>query len=39
MKKDPRVFLDDILESIDRVESYIKGVKKEQFELDIQLYE
>ena len=31
MKKDPRIFLDHILESIEDIESYIKGISKDKF--------
>lgn len=31
MKRDFRVYLDDILESITRIEEYIKGISEEEF--------
>lgn len=32
MKKDARVYLEDILESIEKIESYTRGLSFEQFE-------
>lgn len=34
MKKDPRVYLEDILESIGKIEDYVRGLSFEQFEQD-----
>jgi len=31
MKKDPRIFIEHILESISVVEEYMKGLPKEEF--------
>lgn len=31
MKRDVRVYLDDVLESIDRIKEYTTNVKKEKF--------
>jgi len=31
MKKDPRIFIEHILESIERIGEYIKGITKNQF--------
>lgn len=31
MKKEPKIFLADIIESIAKIENYIEGVNKEQF--------
>lgn len=31
MKKDPRIFIDHILESIERIEEYLEGLSKEGF--------
>ena len=31
MKKDPKIFIEHILESIERIEEYIKGVTKDEF--------
>lgn len=31
MKKDPRIFIEHILESIDAIEEYIKNLEKEEF--------
>jgi len=32
MKKDPKVYLEEIIESIDRIEEYIKGMNYENLE-------
>lgn len=37
MKRDFRVYLDDILESIDKIEEYAKNVNKTEFARNIQL--
>jgi uncharacterized protein with HEPN domain len=37
MNKDPRLFLDHILESVKLIKSYIQGVSEEQFLLSLQL--
>lgn len=37
MKRDVRVYLDDILESIEKIESYTKNVNKEEFKRNYQL--
>ncbi len=34
MNRDPKFFLNDILESIDRIEAYTKGLTEEGFEND-----
>jgi uncharacterized protein with HEPN domain len=31
MKKDPKIFIEHILESIERIEEYTKGVTKDEF--------
>jgi len=31
MKKDPKIFIEHILESIERIEEYIKGITKDEF--------
>ena len=31
MKRDVRVYLDDILESIERIQDYVKGLSEDQF--------
>jgi len=31
MKKDPSIFIDHMLESIDNIDNYMKGVTKDQF--------
>ena len=31
MKKDPKIFIEHILESIERIEEYVKGVTKDEF--------
>lgn len=31
MKKDPRVFIEHILESTERIEEYLKGITKDEF--------
>jgi len=31
MKKDPKIFIEHILESIERIEEYTKGLSKEEF--------
>jgi len=31
-KRDERVFLDDILECLDKIESYVKGISEQEFE-------
>lgn len=37
MKRDVRVYLDDILESIEKIEGYTKNVSKEEFNKNYQL--
>lgn len=37
MKKDPRIFIDHILECIELIDDYTKGVIKEEFVKSIQL--
>lgn len=37
MKRDIRVFLDDILESIERIKEYTKGISYEEFYNDVKL--
>lgn len=34
MKKDPRVYLDDILEALEKIENYIAGFSFEEFSRD-----
>ena len=34
-QKNPRLFLDDIIESVDRIERYTKGISRDQFLKDI----
>lgn len=35
MKKDPKIFLHHILESMEEIENHIKGISEEQFSRDI----
>jgi|SRR3989344_6143997 len=37
MEKDPYIFIEHILDSIEKVEIFVKGVTKEEFEKDIKL--
>jgi len=37
MKKDPKIFLEHILQCIERVEQYVEGVTKKQFLESVQL--
>ena len=37
MKKDPKIFLEHILQCIERVEEYVEGVTKKQFLESVQL--
>lgn len=37
MKKEPKVFIEDILESIERIETYLSGVKKKDFVKNLSL--
>lgn len=37
MKRDLRLYLDDILESVERVQEYTMGVTEEQFSHDVEL--
>jgi len=37
MKKDPKIFLEHILQCIGRVEEYVEGVTKKQFLESVQL--
>jgi hypothetical protein len=34
-RKSPRLFLDDIIESVDRIERYTNGISRDQFLNDI----
>lgn len=36
-KKDPLIFIEHILDSINKIESFIKGVSKDEFSSDIKL--
>ncbi|KPV63427.1 MAG: hypothetical protein AOA66_0903 [Candidatus Bathyarchaeota archaeon BA2] len=31
MKKDPKIFIEHILESMERIEEYTKGITKDEF--------
>ena len=35
MKKDPKIFLHHILESIEKIENHLRGFSEEQFSRDI----
>ncbi|MBU0478104.1 DUF86 domain-containing protein [bacterium] len=37
MKKDPKVFIEHILECIERIEEYVKGITKDKFSKSVQL--
>ena len=37
MKKDPKVFIEHILECIERIEEYVKGTTKDKFSKSVQL--
>ena len=37
MKKDPKIFLEHILQCIERIEEYTEGIKKKQFLESVQL--
>ena len=37
MKKDPKIFLEHILQCIERIEEYVEGVTKKQFLESVQL--
>jgi len=37
MKKDPKIFLEHILQWIERVEEYVEGVTKKEFLESVQL--
>lgn len=34
MKRDPRLYLDDILDAIEKIENYVKGLTFEEFSED-----